>query len=184
VSNNGKLRGTSSPSQIEQARELWVETFCRDRADVGPGVAAQRAADETSRYASHDPLEVALADLRAAWTVEADTRNYIGRALTDRDRLREFLTVKAEQEAALTPLDDARWQTHQAADRACTVAEQVSKIVDAEAGRHASQLQGHLAEARPAVREAGRMVLDRPGRLGPAVALLSSSVTRATVRFR
>ena len=53
---------------LDDARQLWIETFGRDRADLGPAHAAQRAAEDLERYAPHRPLEAALADLRAAWT--------------------------------------------------------------------------------------------------------------------
>ena len=60
---------------LDDARQLWVETFGRDRADLGPGHAARRAAEDLERYAPHRPLEAALADLRAAWTTEQDLRH-------------------------------------------------------------------------------------------------------------
>jgi exodeoxyribonuclease V alpha subunit len=59
---------------LDDARQQWIETFGRDRADLGPGHAARRAAEDLERYAPHRPLEPALADLRAAWTTEQDLR--------------------------------------------------------------------------------------------------------------
>ena len=56
---------------LDDARHQWVETFGRDRADLGPGHAARRAAEDLERYAPHRALEPALADLRAAWTSRA-----------------------------------------------------------------------------------------------------------------
>ena len=35
---------------IEDARSQWVDIFNRDRADLGPGHAAERAADDLDRY--------------------------------------------------------------------------------------------------------------------------------------
>ena len=35
---------------IDDARSQWVDVFSRDRADLGPGQAAQRAADDIDRY--------------------------------------------------------------------------------------------------------------------------------------
>ena len=35
---------------IDDARSQWTEVFSRDRADLGPGHAAQRAADDIDRY--------------------------------------------------------------------------------------------------------------------------------------
>ena len=67
---------TDNPSD---ARQSWVETFSRDRADLGPAHAAMRAAEDLERYAPHRPLEAALADLRAAWTDEQDLRDALAR---------------------------------------------------------------------------------------------------------
>ncbi len=44
---------------LDEARQLWVETFSRDRADLGPAHAAQRAAEDLERYAPHRPLQAA-----------------------------------------------------------------------------------------------------------------------------
>jgi len=60
---------------LDEARQVWVETFSRDGADLGPAHAAQRAAEDLERYAPHRPLEAALVDLRAAWTRQQDLRS-------------------------------------------------------------------------------------------------------------
>ena len=64
---------------LDDARKPFNDTFGRDRADLGPGHAAQRAAEDVERYAPHRPLEAALADLRAAWTAEHDLRRVLDR---------------------------------------------------------------------------------------------------------
>ena len=66
---------------LDDARQSWVETFGRDRADLGPGHAAQRAAEDLERYAPHRPLQAALGDLRAAWTRQQDLRSVLPRAV-------------------------------------------------------------------------------------------------------
>ena len=35
---------------LDDARRQWDETFCRDRADLGPTNAAHRAAEDIERY--------------------------------------------------------------------------------------------------------------------------------------
>ncbi|WP_416954972.1 MobF family relaxase [Nocardioides sp. T5] len=40
---------------VDDARSQWVEVFSRDRADLGPGHAAQRAADDIDRYGPNAP---------------------------------------------------------------------------------------------------------------------------------
>jgi hypothetical protein len=63
----------------DDARQHWIDTFGRDRADLGPAHAAQRAAEDLERYAPHRPLEAALADLRAAWSTERALRDALAR---------------------------------------------------------------------------------------------------------
>jgi len=75
---------------LDDARKLFKETFGRDRADLGPGHAAQRATEDVERYAPHRPLEPALADLRAAWTEEHDLRGAISRAELRRDHMAAY----------------------------------------------------------------------------------------------
>jgi conjugative relaxase-like TrwC/TraI family protein len=65
---------------LHDARQHWIDTFGRDRADLGPAHAARRAADDLERYAPHRPLDAALADLRAAWTVQQHLRGALARA--------------------------------------------------------------------------------------------------------
>ncbi|CAN5175940.1 hypothetical protein BH18ACT9_BH18ACT9_05340 [soil metagenome] len=72
-------------TNIDDARRQWDEAFSGDRADLGPGHAARRAAAEVERYAPHRPLDVALAELRAAWTKEDQLRGAIRRATQRRD---------------------------------------------------------------------------------------------------
>jgi exodeoxyribonuclease V alpha subunit len=151
---------------LEEARQLWVETFSRDRADLGPAVAAQRAAVEAARYAPHRPLEEALADLRAAWTVEADTHTRLTRTLAERDQLRGFLALKADTNAALAPVAAARQQAHHAAARARQHADRVGDLLDTISTKYATQLTQQWDELRPAVRDTARTVLDGPGRFG------------------
>jgi exodeoxyribonuclease V alpha subunit len=46
---------------IDDARNQWVDVFSRDRADLGPGNAAERAADDIDRYGPNaQPPEVGL----------------------------------------------------------------------------------------------------------------------------
>jgi hypothetical protein len=49
---------------IDDARGQWVDIFNRDRADLGPGHAAQRAADDIDRYGPNAPAP--LSGLQAA----------------------------------------------------------------------------------------------------------------------
>jgi len=57
---------------IEDARSQWVDIFNRDRADLGPGHAAQRAADDIDRYGPSAPAP--LTGLQAAALREGPRR--------------------------------------------------------------------------------------------------------------
>ena len=43
---------------VDDARSQWVDVFSRDRADLGPGHAAQRAADDIDRYGPNAPSDL------------------------------------------------------------------------------------------------------------------------------
>ena len=52
---------------IDDARSQWVDVFNRDRADLGPGHAAERAADDIDRYGPNaQPPAVGLQAASAA----------------------------------------------------------------------------------------------------------------------
>ena len=107
---------------LDEARQLWVETFGRDRADLGPADAARRAAEDLERYAPHRPIEAALGDLRAAWTDQEGLRG----ALAYCERRHDFMAAYGEPSAAWaaasrTDQDELRAQLTAATDqvRAC-----------------------------------------------------------------
>jgi hypothetical protein len=50
---------------LEQARAQWIEVFSRDRADLGPGHAAQTAAEDVDRYGPQAPPRTTARDVRA-----------------------------------------------------------------------------------------------------------------------
>ncbi len=103
---------------LDDARRQWVETFGRDRADLGPSHAAMRAAEDLERYAPHRPRQAALGDLRAAWSRQQDLRTAMARA----DRQRRFMAgygdpdyearFQAMVEEIREDLTDATGQVH------------------------------------------------------------------------
>lgn len=123
---------------LDEARQQWVETFSRDRADLGPTHAAQRAAEDLERYAPHRPLQVALGDLRAAWSRQQDLRS----AMAGADRQRRFMAGYGD------PDYDARFQA---------VAEEIRKDLTSATG------QVHALLHEPALRSlpAGRIGQER-----------------------
>lgn len=116
-------------TSIDAARRQWDEAFPRDRADLGPAHAARRAAAEVERYAPHRPRDVALAELRTAWTKEDQLRASIRRATQRRDSVAAYGHVAqarvAEIDAEITEYrglldaarDQVRTRLHQPAIR-------------------------------------------------------------------
>ncbi|HZJ40578.1 MAG TPA: AAA family ATPase, partial [Demequina sp.] len=94
---------------LDDARKLWNDTLGRDRADLGPGHAAQRAAEDVERYAPHRPLDAALADLRAGWTQEHDLKGAIGRTERRRNLMAAYGEPAATRVAEInTEIDELR----------------------------------------------------------------------------
>ena len=51
-------------TDLDDARDQWVEAFSRDRADLGPTHAAERAAQQAAGYTVARPLDQVLDELR------------------------------------------------------------------------------------------------------------------------
>lgn len=82
----------------EDAHRQWEQVFARDRADLGPAVAAGRAAEDVERYGPQPPargLEEVLGDLWSAWTREADLRERHQRLVAQRDALQHVTAIHA-----------------------------------------------------------------------------------------
>jgi conjugative relaxase-like TrwC/TraI family protein len=82
----------------EDARRQWADVFPRDRADLGPAAAAERAAEDIERYGTQQPtrpLGDLLADLWAAWSEQADLHEQQQRLLAARDDLHQVAAIKA-----------------------------------------------------------------------------------------
>ncbi|CCG04773.1 MobF family relaxase [Blastococcus saxobsidens] len=150
-----------------QAREQWLAVFARDRADLGPAHAARLAAAEAARYAQPRPLEQALAALHFAWTAEQRCLDRLARDLPRRDALREIVALDesayADWAAALT---DAYRRTGIDARDATARADASGAVVAAETDRIRDTLLASWDAGRNASRDAARVVLDGPGRLG------------------
>ncbi|MGY1672455.1 MobF family relaxase [Geodermatophilus sp. SYSU D00710] len=84
-------------TDLPEARQQWIAVFGRDRADLGPGHAAQLAAAEAARYAQPRPLDQVLAELREAWTVEQRCLDRLGSLQPQHDTLRAVVARRAAQ---------------------------------------------------------------------------------------
>jgi exodeoxyribonuclease V alpha subunit len=84
-------------ADLGEARQQWIAVFGRDRADLGPGHAAQLAAAEAARYAQRRPLDQVLAELREAWTVEQRCLDRLASLQPQHDTLRAVVALQAAQ---------------------------------------------------------------------------------------
>jgi hypothetical protein len=90
-------------ADLAGARQQWTAVFGRDRADLGPGHAAQLAAAEAARYAQPRPLAEVLADLSEAWTVEQRCLDRLAVLQSQNDTLRAVAALQAAHAAQPAP---------------------------------------------------------------------------------
>jgi hypothetical protein len=152
-------------ADLADARDQWIAVFGRDRADLGPGHAAELAATEAARYAETRPLDQVLADLRQAWEVERRCTDRLALWGPQLDILRQVVAVEADHAGHLARLASEERRTALAAERAQNRAEASARMVAAGADRLRDSVLACWDTERDAARAAARVVLDGPGRL-------------------
>jgi hypothetical protein len=175
----GMTRGRASniaylvAADVAQARERWVDVFTRDRADLGPGHAAEQARREAVNYARPRPLEQVLAELHAAWNREARCLERLERDDSRRDDLRAIVVLRRTRPAELATVED-RYQ--QARTRHAQATHHLDRS-DALVARDTARLRDRLLRAwdgdRNAASVAARVVEHGPGPLGLRLAAVN-----------
>ena len=151
---------------LDEARELWVATFGRDRADLGPDHARDAAEHAAAQYAPPDTVDDLIAALRHEWDREADDLHVLAWTVPRRDDLRQIAQLQKEQAAEIAPLEARYRQARETRTLATELAEHSHTLVAAETERHReSQLIAWNAQRGEAAASA-RTALDGPGRLG------------------
>lgn len=151
----------------EQARQQWVDAFARDRADLGPAHASDLAAAEAAaHYAPHRPVEIALYELRAAWTAEADLAATECQLESRAAMLADVVALTTQRDATVPALKDAYEQTQLAADDAKEQVDQLEAEIAAQAAGLAATLQQDWDRQRSDARHAAQIVYAGNGRLG------------------
>src|SRR3954447_3325467 len=84
-------------ADLAQAREQWIAVFGRDRADLGPGHAAELAATEAACYAQPRPVDQVLAELHQDWMVEQRCLDQLNLLQPQHDTLRAVAALPAAQ---------------------------------------------------------------------------------------
>jgi thymidine kinase len=175
----GMTRGRTSniahlvAADVTQAREQWVEVFTRDRADLGPGHAAEQARREAVNYAQPRPLEQVLAELHDAWNREARCLERLERDDPRRDDLRAIVVLRRTQPAELATVEDHYQQAHTRHAQATHHLDRSDALIT----RDTTRLRDHLLSAwqgdRHAARVAAHVVDHGPGRLGLRLAAVN-----------
>jgi thymidine kinase len=150
---------------LAEAREQWIAVFGRDRADLGPGHAAQLAAAEAAHYATPRPLTQVLADLHEAWTAEQRCLDRLALMQPMRDRLREVVALHAGHANEVPALETRCRTSALVAAQAAQLLEVSSSAVTVQAQRIGDDLLGRWDSDRDAARAAAQIVLGGPGRL-------------------
>jgi exodeoxyribonuclease V alpha subunit len=161
---------------LDDAREQWIATFGRERADLGPAHAAELAAHEASRYALQRPLDRVLGELHRAWTVEQECVERLARDEQRRDLLREIVPLRAARESNLPPLERAYRQAREADQRAQQPATEAKSLLTGDTDRIRKSLLQTWDDQRERVRAHAQTVREGTGRFGQRHA----AVTRAS----
>ncbi|MGY5883102.1 MobF family relaxase [Modestobacter lacusdianchii] len=189
----GMTRGRESntahlvAADADEARQQWLAVFARDRADLGPAHAAQLAATEAARYAPSRPLADVLAELRAAWTTEQRCLQRLAHWEPQRETLREVIALEAPHASELANLEATSRRTAITAEQAKQQAAASGAALAAHADRVRDSLLARWDGERDAARQAARVVLNGPGRLGlrrGAVARAGEQLTDWADRWR
>ncbi|NEM05178.1 MobF family relaxase [Geodermatophilus normandii] len=160
---------------LDEAREHWIAVWARDRADLGPGHAADIAAREAARYAPGRPLALVLADLHRAWTTEQRFLDRLALQQPLRDALRTRVEVDADLADALTAADTVHRRAARDADRARQRADTSDSVLAAATEHLRADLLARWDADRDTAARAAAVVLAGPGRLG----LRRAAVARA-----
>lgn len=103
---------------IDEARAIWTGVMGRDRADLGPGHAAEQAAEEMERYTPQRPARVVLDQLHQAWTRQADLTGQAKDLARHRDDIEAVMSIRAAHEPRARELHEAAraaWEHESAA---------------------------------------------------------------------
>ena len=150
---------------LADARAQWMATFSRDRADLGPAHAAALAASEAATYATGRLLEAVLADLRAAWTLQADLTAHLAQVSSTRDELARIVPLRAESDPQIAQLRSAEQQAS----------------VDSEDAR--DRLRGTESAITTATSDLARDLNDRWDRAYPSAARAVETIRAGTGHF-
>jgi exodeoxyribonuclease V alpha subunit len=151
------------------ARRQWEQVFARDRADLGPTVAATQAAEDIERYGTQQrtrPLQEVLTDLWTTWSQQADLHQQHQLLTGERDALQEVAAIHARY----APTRDRVGGEEVNARRRWRQARQQVDDLDAALESETADLQTRVWDAwrqdLSQAQRAAEIVRDGAGRLG------------------
>jgi exodeoxyribonuclease V alpha subunit len=157
---------------LDDAREQWIATFDRDRADLGPAAARDAAGRAAAGYTpvprSDDAARLAhvLDELRQAWTEQLTARWQLQYLQQRLERVQAQATWWIHCRQTVAPLEAARDAAQAAAQQAERAAAGCAATLTARVEQHATELRqswdAQLADAD----QAARTIALGPGRLG------------------
>jgi hypothetical protein len=145
------------------------------------------AASEAARYAPHRPFAIALHELRAAWTREADLKAELAVLEPSAARLVDVVRITAERDRTLPALKDAYQRAHRAAEAASADLARIDADVTAHAADITAALRREWNDQRPSAARAAHLVTNGPGRFGQrllAVRAASEELARWSTRWQ
>jgi exodeoxyribonuclease V alpha subunit len=160
------------------AREQWVATFGRDRADLGPAAACDAAGHDASRYAPPRPIEQVIAELRDAWDQQADAQLVVHRLgpVLERAVVAEprVAAEQAARDAASARVDDARRDLDRARDQLSAT----ERAIEATRTQLADQLHAAWDAQRADAQADARRIQAGTGRFGRGRTEISAATER------
>ncbi len=174
-------------ADLEEAREQWVTTFGRDRADLGPDHARHAAEHATAQYAQTRPVSEIIGALRQEWDSEAHDVDVLARAVPLRDDLRQIAQLQRRQADENGPLEARYRQAGEARSLADATVDHSASVIAAETEHRRDALLTAWNAQRTEAHANARTALDGPGRLGlkwPAVNRAHEALARWAIEWQ
>ncbi len=151
------------------ARSQWEQAFARDRADLGPTVAAAQAAEDIERYGTRKrtrPLEEVLGDLWTAWTRQADLHEHHQRLAGERDALQKVTAIHDRYTPARERLHHGEAEARSRWLQARQQVLDLEAALKAETAHLQTRIWATWHQELSQARRSAEVVREGPGRLG------------------